>query len=72
MWKTHNEYIQQSNTVHLVGVIRNVFDNMRMHGMEYFNIKRISVEFQSQRASFTSSKCLLALQRNSKTTTAAR
>ena len=25
--------------------VKNVFDNMRMHGMEYFNIKRISVEF---------------------------
>jgi hypothetical protein len=72
MWKAHNEYTQQSNTVHLVGVIKNVFDNMRMYGMEYFNIIRTSVEFRSQRASCTSSKCLLALQRNSKTTTAAR
>jgi len=24
--------------VHLVGVIKNVFDNMRVHGMEYFPI----------------------------------
>jgi len=40
--------VERTNIVHFVGVIKQVFDNMTTHGMEYYNVTRIMPSDETQ------------------------